>query len=227
MQVLASPHLEAVWRKQLADGLTQMNCDLSAEKIDKLLIFLHLLQRWSAVYNLTAIRDPQQVISYHLLDSLSLLASLQNLLKKGDSLLDVGSGAGLPGIILAVAKPQWAIHLSEPVKKKCAFLQQAKLELDLSNIYIHNTQVENISSEVKFAVITARAFSSLARIIELAQHLLAKNGAFMMMKGLLPNTEIADLPPDWEVKKITPVSVPMLSAQRHFIEIKKIANPII
>ncbi|SMB21680.1 methyltransferase, SAM-dependent methyltransferase, glucose-inhibited cell-division protein [Sterolibacterium denitrificans] len=178
--------------------------------------YLALLVKWNRVYNLTAVRDPRQMVTHHLLDSLALLPNLGAPVR----LADVGSGAGLPGIPLAIARPQMAVTLIESNQKKAAFLQQARIELKLDNVSIHCGRVEEYRPNVLFDAVVSRAFSDLALFVRVAGHLLAPGAPLLAMKGVEPRDEIADLPAGWRVGRSIPIVVPGLAAQRHLIVIE-------
>ena len=197
----------------LAAGLAELGLDLPAEAQHKLLAFRDLLLKWNKTYNLTALRDPEQAVSHHLLDSLAILPHV------GDgALLDVGSGGGLPGIPLAIARPALSVTMVDTVQKKATFLQQAAIELGLKNVTAHHARVEEMNGQ--FAQISSRAFAELKLFIELTRHLLAPGGRWLAMKGIRPDDEIAALPAGIVVDHIIPLSVPGLDAERHLIILK-------
>lgn len=197
----------------LADGLNELGLDLSQEAQGKLLAFRDLLLKWNKTYNLTALRDPAQAISHHLLDSLAILPHV------GDgALLDVGSGGGLPGIPLAIARPQLSVRMVDTVQKKATFLQQAAIQLELKNVAVNHARVEEMVGQ--YAQISSRAFAELKLFVELTRHLLAPGGRWLAMKGVRPDDELATLPPDIIVDQIIPLHVPGLAAERHLILLK-------
>ncbi|MGE5946818.1 MAG: 16S rRNA (guanine(527)-N(7))-methyltransferase RsmG [Betaproteobacteria bacterium] len=197
----------------LAAGLAELGLDLPEAAQHKLLAFRDLLLKWNKTYNLTALRDPQQAIAHHLLDSLAILPYL------GDgALLDVGSGGGLPGIPLAIARPGLPVTLVDTVQKKASFLQQAAIELGLKNVTVHQARVEEMHGQ--FAQISSRAFAELALFVDLTHHLLAPGGRWLAMKGLRPDAEIARLAADIAVEAVVPLAVPGLDAERHLIILK-------
>ena len=197
----------------LATGLEQLGLALSAEQQDKLLAFRDLLLKWNKTYNLTALRDPEQAISHHLLDSLAILPHV------GDGpLLDVGSGGGLPGIPLAIARPDLSVSMVDTVQKKATFLQQAAIQLGLKNVTAHHARVEQLPGQ--YARISSRAFAELKLFTDLTRHLLAPGGRWLAMKGVRPDDEIAVLPGDIIVEHIIPLHVPGLDAERHLIILK-------
>lgn len=197
----------------LAAGLATLGLDLPLAAQQKLLAFRDLLLKWNKIYNLTALRDPAQAISHHLLDSLVILPHVG-----AGNLLDVGSGGGLPGIPLAIIRPELAVTLVDTVQKKATFLQQAAIELGLKNVAVHHARVEEMSGE--YVQITSRAFAELALFVNLTRHLLAPGGRWLAMKGVRPGAEINALPADIVVEAIIPLTVPGLSAERHLIILK-------
>ncbi len=200
-------------RNALADGLAELHLELSDATQDKLLAFRDLLLKWNRTYNLTALRDPAQAISHHLLDSLAVLPHIG-----AGALLDVGSGGGLPGIPLAITRPELSVSMVDTVQKKATFLQQASIELGLKNVAVHHARVEEMAGQ--YAQISSRAFSELALFVSLTRHLLAPGGRWLAMKGVRPDDEIAALPADVTVETIIPLSVPGLDAERHLIILK-------
>lgn len=197
----------------LSAGLAELGIDLPDTAQQKLLAFRNLLLKWNKTYNLTALRDPEQAISHHLLDSLAILPHV------GDgNLLDVGSGGGLPGIPLAIAKPELAVSMVDTVQKKATFLQQAAIELGLKNIVAHHARVEEMQGQ--YAQISSRAFAEIGLFIRLTRHLLAPGGRWLAMKGTRPNDELKALPADITVDAIIPLNVPGLDAERHLIILK-------
>ena len=203
--------------EQLSGGIAALGLTLPAGAQAKLLDFLALLRKWNRVYNLTAIDDEPGIVTQHLLDSLSVLPHLP----AADSLVDVGSGAGLPGLPLALARPAMAVTLVEAVQKKCAFQQQAKIELGLANLSIHCGRVEELAAGQGHAAVISRAFAELAEFVRVAGHLAAPGGRLYAMKGLLPEQEIAALPAPWRVAERRPLLVPGLAAQRHLIVLER------
>jgi 16S rRNA (guanine527-N7)-methyltransferase len=198
--------------QQLAAGVATLGLTLPEGAETKLLAYLTLLDKWNRVYNLTAVRDAERMVSHHLLDS---LAAVQYFL--GESVLDVGSGGGLPGIPLAIARPELQVTLIDSITKKTAFLLQAKAELDLNNLHVITGRVEDFRPESGFGVITSRAFSDLREFVTLTRHLLKPGGRWLAMKGLYPNEEIAALPADVKVSADIALVVPGLDASRHLI----------
>ncbi len=205
---------------QLSGGLAALGLDLPATMQAKLLGYVALLQKWNRTYNLTAIRDESEMVTQHLLDSLSLLPAVQESALAGRRWVDVGSGAGLPGIPLAIARPDLDMTLIEAVEKKSAFQRQAKIELGLANITVLGGRVEDVAGG-QFDAVVSRAFAELADFVGLAGHLLSPNGRLYAMKGLASADEMSRLPPGWAVLDRARLSVPGLDAQRHLIVLER------
>lgn len=203
--------------EQLARGLAALGLDLPPSAQERLLAFAALLGKWNRVYNLTALRDAEQVISHHLLDSLAVLPHLG----KAKRLADIGSGGGLPGIPLAIARPQLPVALVESNQKKSAFEQQAKIELGLANVSVHCERAEAWQPEEKCDVVISRAFSDLAEFVKLTGHLLAEGGVLLAMKGVHPYEEIAQLPAGWRVAEVIPLQVPGVEGARHLVRVER------
>ena len=203
--------------QDLRAGLKALQLDLSDQQVGQLLDYLDLIAKWTQVYNLTAVRDPAEMMTHHLLDSLTAIAPLRRHLQQaglaqGASLLDVGSGAGLPGVVIAVCCPAVAVTCVDTVAKKAAFIKQAALALKLPNLSGLHARVETI--EQPFDVICARAFASLADFTRWSAGALAPQGVWMAMKGKHPADEIAALPATVEVFHVEQLAVPGLAAER-------------
>ncbi len=205
-------------KAQLQAGIDSLGLPLSDEQVEKMMVYLALLVKWNSVYNLTSIRDPEEMVKQHLLDSLSAVHAFT----QAKNVLDVGSGGGLPGIILAIVFPQTSITMIDTVNKKTAFLTQVKAELKLKNVTVHTGRVELLKVEHLFDVITSRAFSELNNFINWSHHLLADDGRFLAMKGVSPTQEIERLPTGWEVENIKSLKVPSLDVERHLVVVKKL-----
>jgi 16S rRNA (guanine527-N7)-methyltransferase len=177
--------------------------------------YLDLLAKWNTAYNLTAVRNPTQMREQHLADCLAVVAPLRRELGEASTarILDVGSGAGLPGVVLALAELDWDVTCVDAVGKKTAFIRQVAGELDLPNLHVEHTRVEKLEA-TPFDVITSRAFASLSDFTQLTRHLLAKRGMWMAMKGKRPDDEISSLPPDVTMLHVEPLEVPGLAAER-------------
>jgi 16S rRNA (guanine527-N7)-methyltransferase len=205
----------------LEEGAKALGVELTERQHTQLLDYVALLAKWNAVYNLTAIRDPRQMLIQHILDSLSILPHLPA--RADAAVLDVGSGGGLPGIVLAIVRPDWQITLNDIVQKKSAFQSQAKAELGLTNLAVVTGRVESLRPGIevpkKFDLIVSRAFADLADFVKLARHLVADGGAIWAMKGVHPEGEIERLPVGTKALNTIRLSVPMLDAERHLIEV--------
>ena len=197
---------------QLAAGIAQMRLNISPAQQQKLLAYLALLQKWNKTYNLTALRAPAQMVSHHLLDSLTLLPYLA----QAQSMIDVGSGGGMPAIPAAICCPDLRITMVDANSKKNSFLRQAAIELGLGNIAVSSSRVEELSDH-RADIVTSRAFAELADFVRLTRHLLGDNGHWAAMKGVYPAEEIARLPPDIQAYQIAPIHVPTLNAERHIV----------
>lgn len=210
--------LQAMLESKLEAGLHDMDLQISAEKKARLIAYLLLINKWNKVHNLTAVRDPLEMVTLHLLDSLSVLPYVQALAPK--NLLDVGAGAGLPSIPLAICLPELQVTAIDSVQKKASFMRQVKGELGLSNFQVEAGRVETLKEEHKFDVIISRAFSEIGLFVKLTKHLLAENGQWLAMKGLVPNHEFESQ--DFkntgiQPKKIEVLNVAGLDAERHLI----------
>jgi 16S rRNA (guanine527-N7)-methyltransferase len=209
----------------LAEGLAHLNLRLSADVQQKLLDYMALVQKWNKVYNLTAVRDTGRMLTHHLLDSLAVAPHVAALGEAQTSLtiLDVGSGAGLPGIPLALALPQAHVTLLDSNQKKAAFLNQAILELKLNNATVVCERVEKYQLKQLFSVVVSRAFSDLPDFVALSGGLVAPGGTLLAMKGVHPSDEITHLdarPGNFKLRGVTPLTVPGLDAQRHLVFLK-------
>lgn len=198
-------------------GLAELGLDLPPDARTRLLAFAALLGKWNRVYNLTAIRSPAQAITHHLLDSLSVLPHLGGIRR----LADIGSGGGLPGIVLAIARPDLQISSIETVGKKASFQQQAKIELDLTNFTPIHARVEDVVPEEPYDAVISRAFSEIADFVRLTRHLLGPGGRFLAMKGVYPRDELASLSDDVRIIDTCPLTVPGLDAERHLIILER------
>lgn len=202
-------------RTALERGLEQLALALPASAREQLLQYLALLAKWNRIYNLTAIRDPLGMVSHHLLDSLAVIPHLA--LPPGARVADAGSGAGLPGIPLALANPEWQVALIEANQKKAAFLRQASIELELFNVEVHEGRVEAWRPTDRFALVISRAFTRLAEFVATCRQLVASGGMLAAMKGKHPQAELADLPADVHCKAVIALEVPFLDAERHLV----------
>lgn len=197
---------------QLEQGLAALGIDLSLASQEKLLAYATLLYKWNKTFSLTAMREQDKAVSHHLLDSLTVLPFVP-----AGSLLDVGSGGGMPGIPLAIACPDLQVTLLDSNSKKAAFLKQAAIELALPNISVHCGRVEQYHPAIGFSAITSRAFSELAEFVSLSRHLLAPDGRWLAMKGVWPHEEIRRLPDDIAVDGVHRLAVPGVEGERHLV----------
>lgn len=210
-------------RDPLQKGMRALGChpntEADAEAVtERLLAYLDLISRWNRVYNLTAVRDPQEMLVQHLLDSLAVVQPLSEALAKqsgdaGSRVLDVGSGAGLPGVVIAILRPQLTVVCVDAVAKKARFIQQVATELGLRRLQAQHTRIEDLQLPA-FGVVTSRAFASLLDFVTLTRRQLAPGGVWMAMKGKAPEEEIAALPADVNVTAVQQLQVPGLDAQR-------------
>ena len=201
-------------RSRLIDGAAALGLAPRSGQIDTLLAYLELLAKWNLIYNLTAIRDPARMLDQHLLDSLSVIAPLRRWSEgNAKGVLDVGSGAGLPGVVIATLIPAFDVTCVDAVGKKASFVQQAAAELDLRNLHARHARVESLVGE-SFDLITSRAFATLAEFTALTRHLLGPGGAWLAMKGKHPTNEIDALPASITVFHVEQVHVPGLDADR-------------
>lgn len=196
----------------LAQGIADLGITLPAGTEERLLGYLDLLLKWNKTYNLTAVRDPQKMVSHHLLDSLSVARHLEE-----GSLADVGSGAGLPGIVLAVAQPERAISLNDANHKKATFLTQAAIELGLRNVTVVNARAEDWRPEPLADCVISRAFAELGDFLVASRHLAPPGAQFAAMKGVYPVDELARLPAGFRCENVVPLDVPFVGAVRHLV----------
>lgn len=196
----------------LRQGLDALPLPLPAAAQEKLLAYIELLAKWNKTYNLTAIREPEKMLSHHLLDSLAVLPHLPP-----GSLADVGSGGGLPGIPLAIADPGRRVTLNDANQKKSAFLQQAVIELKLPNADVYVGRVQDWSPAQRFACVITRGFAELAEFISACRHLIAPGGVLAAMKGVFPREELAHVPAGADCHDVRRLQVPLLGAERHLV----------
>ncbi|WP_295994759.1 16S rRNA (guanine(527)-N(7))-methyltransferase RsmG [Rugamonas sp.] len=201
----------------LSNGIKELPLELNQAQVDKLLDYLALLLKWNSVYNLTSLRDPMQMVTHHLLDSLAAVPAFAGAV----NVLDVGAGGGLPGMVLAIARPDMKVAMIDTVHKKTAFLTQVKAELGLANVTVYTMRVEQLEVKQPYDVITSRAFADLSDFVNWSGHLLAEGGQFIALKGVAPQDERERLPADWKVSHLQPLTVPGLDAERHLVFIRK------
>lgn len=199
--------------EQVGRGLVSMGIAVSPAQRQRLAAHLELIAKWNRVHNLTAIRGTDQMVTLHLLDSLSILPQLE----AARSVADVGTGPGFPGIPIAIVRDDAAVTLVESSHKKCSFLQQAKTELALGNVSIACERVEHFNPSARFDAVVSRAFSDLPDFIAQAGHLLAPGGKLIAMKGVYPFDEIARVPSTHRVSQVLELNVPSLDAKRHLV----------
>ena len=202
-------------QEQLRQGLAEMGIDLPPSAQEKLLAYAALLYKWNKTFSLTALREQEKAVSHHLLDSLAILPHVPD-----GNLLDVGSGGGMPGIPLAIVRPELSVTLLDSNSKKTAFLRQAAIELALPNISVHCGRVEQYHPPVGYAAITSRAFAELVDFVSLSRHLLAVGGRWLAMKGVWPVEEVARLPNDVSIENILRLQVPGVEGERHLAIMK-------
>lgn len=215
---------------ELAAGVRALGLDLTELQLQQLLDYQDLIQKWTKVYNLTAVRDPQEMLSHHLLDSLAVLPPLQRqltALRQGGGLpadaplrlLDVGSGAGLPGVVIAICFPQLTVHCVDTVAKKAAFIQQVAVSLKLPNLRGIHARVEKLTD--RYDVVSSRAFAALADFVNWSEQALAEQGVWMGMKGKHPADEISALPAGVVVFHVEQLVVPGLDAERCIVWMRR------
>lgn len=209
----------------LRQGVAELGLSLADGQVTQLVAYLDLIRKWNQVYNLTAVRDPAEMLSHHLLDSLAVVRPLQRQLEgRAARLLDVGSGAGLPGVVLAICLPELAVDCVDTVAKKAAFIQQCAVQLKLPNLKGVHERVERLAGP--YDVISSRAFSSLADIVSLSGQALAEGGAWLAMKGKHPAEELAALPTGTDVFHVEQLVVPGLKADRCIVWMRKTPAPL-
>ena len=205
----------------LRSGVAELGLELSDLQLTQLLTYLDLIQKWTQVYNLTAVRDPAEMLTHHLLDSLAAIGPLRRHTEgKPIRLLDVGAGAGLPGIVIAICCPEVQVDCVDTVAKKAAFIQQAAAQLKLPNLRGVHARVENLADD--YDVVTSRAFASLPDFVVWSNSALAENGVWLAMKGKRPDDEIAALPPGVAVFHVEQLAVPGLQAERCIVWMRRV-----
>ena len=204
-------------QQRLVAGLATLRLDLPESAIERLLDYVALLTRWNATYNLSAVRDPLEMVTRHLLDSLAIVDHVS-----GTTLADLGSGAGLPGIPLAIVAPQRAVSLVDSNGKKARFLRAAVRELKLENVRVLESRVEAVDGT--FDCVTARAFASLADMLAWGGRLLVPGGVWLALKGRFPQDELSAVTPPFVVDAVLPLRVPGLDAERHVVVIKRVRD---
>lgn len=213
---------QAALSAQLEQDAAALGLGLSAKQIELLIGYLALMARWNATYNLTAIRDPAQMLIHHIVDSLAIVPEFACHLQGSDArIMDVGSGGGLPGVVLAIVQPRWHVLCVDAVEKKTAFVRQVAGTLQLDNLKASHARVETLPAH-DADIVTSRAFASLADFTSLAGFHVKPSGRMAAMKGQAPDAEITALPDDaWQVEGITPITVPRLDAQRCLVWLRR------
>jgi 16S rRNA (guanine527-N7)-methyltransferase len=206
-------------RPALESGLRELGLDPAFA--EPLLAYLALLARWNQTYNLTAVRDPHEMVGKHLLDSLAMHPFVDALAARGGTLADLGTGPGLPGIPLAIVKPGLKVTLVESNGKKARFLRESVRQLGLKDVRVAEARIESVDEAGAYDAITARALATLPLILELGGHLLKPDGVLLAMKGVYPADEIAALPPGWAATASHPLRVPGVTGERHLIEVRR------
>ncbi len=205
----------------LRAGADALALDLPDTQLEQLLAYLELLHKWNRVYNLTAVRDPQQMLTQHLLDCMAALPVFEG----AQHVLDVGAGGGLPGIVIAIwarhAQPQMRVEMIDTVHKKTAFLTQVKAELGLANVKVNTGRVEQFEPAEKFDVITSRAFADLGDFVRWSGHLLEAGGRMMALKGQAETTQREVLPEGWHIVRDVRLQVPGMDAERHVLQVER------
>lgn len=214
--------LDPSLRRALDDGLRALALDPAVAA--PLLDYLALLLRWNRTYNLTAVRDPHEMVTKHLLDSLAMHPFVDDIAARGGCLADLGTGPGLPGIPLSIVKPGLSVTLVESNGKKARFMREAIRQLGLKDARVAESRIEAVDEPGQYDAITARALATLPLILELGGHLLKPDGRLLAMKGVYPADEIAALPAGWALQATHPLRVPGLDAERHLIVIGRTAS---
>jgi 16S rRNA (guanine527-N7)-methyltransferase len=206
MKHIDRPALAAV----LAEGIAEMGLTVTPGQQERLLDYLTLMAKWNAVYNLTSLRDPMQMVTHHLLDSLAAVPAFAGVA----SVLDVGSGGGLPGVVLAIVRPDMKVAMIDTVHKKTAYV----------TVYTARVEQLQVADADRFDVITSRAFADLSDFVNWSAHLLAPNGRYIALKGTAPQDEQQRVPAEWKVSRVEPLHVPKLGAERHLVHIERAAS---
>lgn len=214
---MSNPVTNAEPSTLLAEGLKTAVVPMSASQQEKLLRYVALLNKWNKTYNLTAVREPERMIGRHILDSLAVLPFIN-----ATNVLDVGTGGGLPGIPLAIARPDLCITMLDSLQKKTTFVRQAIGELELKNAWVVCERVEQFQSPEKFTIVISRAFAELGDFVRGAAHLVTEGGRMFAMKGVYPHDEITRLPKTYQIERVIELSVPQVEGERHLVVLKKV-----
>lgn len=207
-------------KTKLIQLVAETELNLSDLQIDQLVAYVELLNKWNKAYNLTSVRDPQQMLIKHIMDSLVVSPHLHKVTKVNNNFIDVGTGPGLPGIPLAIIEPDLNFTLLDSLGKRVRFLNQVKLELNLKNITPVQSRVEDFDGE--YAGVLSRAFASISDMVHWSRHLVAQEGRFFALKGQLAEEEIEALPNFVKVESVVPLKVPQLNAERHLVLLESI-----
>jgi 16S rRNA (guanine527-N7)-methyltransferase len=202
----------------LQSGISELALDVSRHAQSRLLRYLALLDKWNQVYNLTAVRETEKMVSHHLLDCLAILPHIH-----GQSVIDIGTGAGFPGIPLAIARADWHVTLLDTNHKKASFLRQAAMDLMLTNVTVRCERVEDIASDAQYDVVISRAFADLGEYLRLAGRLCAVNGQIAAMKGIYPFEELREIESPFALKEVIKLRVPYVAAERHLVLVSRVA----
>jgi 16S rRNA (guanine527-N7)-methyltransferase len=208
-------------RATLDEGVSALGLDLPAEARRRLVDYVALLDKWNRTYNLTAIREPAKMVTHHLLDTLAALPELDARAPGAARVLDVGSGAGLPGVPFAIARPSWTVDMLEPVHKKATFITQAIAELGIRNAAAIAARVEDHRPNTPYPIVVSRAFADLAAFADASARHLSADGLLVAMKGVHPDEELAELPASYAVERVVPLAVPGVNAARHLVLVRK------
>ncbi len=210
---------------RLRAGASQLGIDLGGDQVDRLMRYLALFSKWNQTYNLSAVRDPAEMVHRHLLDSLSVVPHLRNSQQPLERVIDVGTGGGLPGIPLAILFPDTQFTLLDSAGKKSRFLFQVKVDLGLNNVTVENCRVESFKPQPLFDVVISRAFASLLDMVQSCKHLLTSQGQFWAMKGIYPQDELSALPKHYKVVDSFALSVPGSEGERHLLVLADSSEP--
>ena len=205
--------------EQLKTGLSSLDLDLDNEKVEQLVQYLQLLDKWNKAYNLSGIKEVQRMVAYHLLDSLAIVPHID-----GNIILDVGTGAGLPGIPLAIFFPEKRFLLLDSNGKKTRFLFQVKMELGLDNVEVFHNRLETFQSQEQIDIVLCRAYATLAKVVSQCGHLMKADCRLLAMKGQFPEEEIVELPASFRFVKTNELNVPGVDGTRHLIEIVPVSG---
>ena len=205
--------------EQLKTGLSSLDLDLDNEKVEQLVQYLQLLDKWNKAYNLSGIKEVQRMVAYHLLDSLAIVPHID-----GNIILDVGTGAGLPGIPLAICFPEKRFLLLDSNGKKTRFLFQVKMELGLNNVEVFHNRLETFQSQEQIDIVLCRAYATLAKVVSQCGHLMKADCRLLAMKGQFPEEEIVELPASFRFVKTNELNVPGVDGTRHLIEIVPVSG---